>query len=125
MNMAYYTNANDDTKYGHLKDAKASARARLTRIKGSNVRIIIHKWKITTAHSGPFGGKYYYDEICGIASKVTDPDGLVVYLYNDVVESNDNPYSVRFMKGPVRILEKDGSSPKIVSVNEWTECKNL
>lgn len=123
--MAYYTVGKyDDTKYNGIKEARASARKLLTKAKGRTEKIYIYKWKICVHKDHWYGCKTLYDEVCGIASKVTDPDGLVVYLFQEVRKIEER-YDEYYQKGPARILKKDGSVPHIVSANTWTECREV
>lgn len=123
--MVYYTLGSDEkVKFDHIKDAKASARKKLV-TKEATAQLRIFKWKISLDTGLFYGSKVRYREWCGLVSKVTDPDGLVVYLYCDIKITEITPYRTDYLKGPVRILEKDGSSSKIVSANRWTECREL
>ena len=62
----------------------------------------------------------YYQNIAGKVTKVTDPDGLVVYLYQEVSQLI-SPNKRVFVDGPVYTVNADGSLGSRVSDKFWSD----
>lgn len=114
----FYTIMGDDTvRFKNLSEVRASARAILGKRKEKRDRVFINKnIKVKRMNS-----TFYYGSVCAEISKVTDPDGLVVYLYREVVGDDRGNYR----KGPLYILNVDGTRGPMVSYNKWTESRGL
>lgn len=107
----FYTVFGDDTRrFGTISEARAYIRNLLSKYRKNSYRILLNK----NVKVNPKG---YIGKIIGEVSKVTDPDGLVVYLYRDVRDEGQGYYS----KGPLYVLKADGTLSSMVSSKFWTE----
>ena len=122
--MAFYTITGDDpVRFKTISEAREKARWFLSKRREKDYRMFINK----NVRVSNLSAKFYTGYICAEVSKVTDPDGLVVYLYREVknvdnrVTGHDDRFGDLHTKGPLYILKADGTLGTRVSSNTWTE----
>lgn len=122
--MAFYTISGDDTvRFKTISEVRKKARWLLSKRTEKSYRLFINRNVLVTN----LNAKFYAGYICAEVSKVSDPDGLVVYLYREVknvdnkVSGHDDRFGNLHTKGPLYILNVDGTLGTRVSYNVWTE----
>ena len=69
----------------------------------------------------------FYEHIVGKVHKNTDPDGLVVFTYQEVKQLlrghdfNTGKNSFVYIDGPLRLIKPDGTLGTMVSYNRWSK----
>ena len=109
------------SQYSNLNQARREAMLFSDR-KRKNQVIRVYKY---TKVKGTFDS--FYEHIVGKVHKNTDPDGLVVFTYQEVIallsghDFNTGKNTFVYRDGPLRLIKPDGTLGKMVSYNRWSD----